>query len=79
LEAAGQFELVGWNYLTDIDLGVFPEYCPMAKRLERLRELRKLRALRDLARDIHSALHVPLSTSGEAIAMIRERLEEISA
>jgi replicative DNA helicase len=79
LEAAGQFDLVGWDYLSRLGDDTFPEYCPLAKRLERLRELRNLRALRDLAREIHAAVHAPLSTSGEAVAMIRERLEEISA
>lgn len=79
LEAAGQFDLVGWNYLTDLNLGVLPEYCPMSKRIERLRELRNLRALRDLAREIHTAVHAPLSTSSVVVAMIRERLKAISA
>ena len=74
LDRHGQLERAGgWNYITDLDMGVVPE-CSMPGRLRRLRELAHLRRLVRLGEELVKAPYVPGARSMEIARPIAEEL-----
>jgi replicative DNA helicase len=76
LERAGLFYRVGWACLVSLEDGVVTAL-PMSRRLDRLRDLWQLREIRTLLNAMHKQIQEPFSKGVDAIATIRQRLEEI--
>ncbi len=79
LDRAGLLERAGGlSYLLDLDWGVVTANS-MTLRVERLRELWCLRAVDRMCDQIKRGVREPLSTSGDIIARIENRLAALRA